>query len=274
MIPHSIEAMPWSSIVQPQTMLRDGVLKAPIRAFPVIPTVGTRSSASTALITPEGYGLVVSIGEMPFPVVLFDLDGTIVDSGWMILASYRHATTTVLGRDFPTRCCSLNVGAGDLEEQMREFDLDQADELAKAYREFYAPLHSELQAFPGMLELIKKLDDEDRQVGIVSAKRRDIVKLATDALGFGDRLDVVVGSDEAPRGKPYPDQILVALERLGAEPDHAAYVGDAPFDVAAAKAAGVHAVGVTWGGIHTRERMETEGPDAVVDTAEELYAVL
>src|SRR4029079_14584869 len=108
----------------------------------------------------------------------------------------------------------------------------------------------------------------------VSAKRRDIVKLATDALGFGDRLDVVVGSDEEPRGKPHPDQILVALERLGAEPDHTAYVGDAPFDVAAAKAAGVHAVGVTWGGIHTRERMETEGPDAVVDTAEELYAVL
>jgi pyrophosphatase PpaX len=209
-----------------------------------------------------------------FPVVLFDLDGTIVDSGWMILASYRHATTTVLGRDFPDEVLLANVGAGDLEEQMREFDLEKADELAKAYREFYAPLHSELQAFPGMLELLKKLDDEDRQVGIVSAKRHDIVKLATDALGFGDRLDVVVGSDEAPRGKPYPDQILVALERLGAEPDHTAYVGDAPFDVAAAKAAGVHAVGVTWGGIHTRERMEIEGPDAVVDTAEELYAVL
>ena len=211
---------------------------------------------------------------MRFPVVLFDLDGTIVDSGWMILASYRHATTTVLGRDFPDEVLLANVGAGDLEEQMREFDLEKADELAKAYREFYAPLHSELQAFPGMLELLKKLDDEDRQVGIVSAKRHDIVKLATDALGFGDRLDVVVGSDEAPRGKPYPDQILVALERLGAEPDHTAYVGDAPFDVAAAKAAGVHAVGVTWGGIHTRERMEIEGPDAVVDTAEELYAVL
>jgi pyrophosphatase PpaX len=211
---------------------------------------------------------------MRFPVVLFDLDGTIVDSGWMILASYRHATTTVLGRDFPDEVLLANVGAGDLEEQMREFDLEKADELAKAYREFYAPLHSELHAFPGMLELLRKLDDEDRLVGIVSAKRRDIVKLATDALGFGERLDVVVGSDEAPRGKPHPDQILIALERLGAEQDHTAYVGDAPFDVAAAKAAGVHAVGVTWGGIHTRERMETEGPDAVVDTAEELYAVL
>jgi pyrophosphatase PpaX len=217
---------------------------------------------------------VDSITDVQFPVVLFDLDGTIVDSGWMILASYRHATTSVLGRDYPDEVLLARVGAGHLEEQMREFEADKADELAHAYREFYAPLHSELEAFPGMLDLLEKLDGEGRQVGIVSAKRHDIVLLAVEALGFGERLDIVVGSDEAPRGKPYPDQILVALERLGADPKQTAYVGDAPFDVAAAKAAGVHAIGVTWGGIHTRERMEEEGPDAVVDTAEELYAAL
>jgi pyrophosphatase PpaX len=161
-----------------------------------------------------------------------------------------------------------------LVEQMADFDAGKAEELAHAYREFYRPLHSELEAFPGMLELLEQLDQEGRKLGIVSAKRGDIVQLAFDALGFGDLMDVVVGSDEAPRGKPHPDQILVALERLGAAPDDTAYVGDAPFDIAAAKAAGVHAIGVTWGGIHTRELMEAEGPDAVVDTAEELYDVL
>ena len=211
---------------------------------------------------------------MRFPIVLFDLDGTIVDSGWIILASYRHATTTVLGRDYPDEVLLSRVGAGDLEEQMREFDVERSDELARAYREFYAPLHSELQAFPGMLELLRRLDEEGRTLGIVSAKRHDIVQLALDALGFGDTLDIVVGSDEAPRGKPHPDHRRLALNRLGADPDQTAYVGDAPFDVAAAKAAGVHAVGVTWGGIHTRGRMEGECPDAVVDTAEELYAAL
>ena len=211
---------------------------------------------------------------MRFPVVLFDLDGTIVDSGWMILASFRHATRSVLGREIPDEVLMASVGRGHLVEQMSEFDADKAEELAHAYREFYAPLHSELRAFPGMIELLRELDGQGRRLGVVSAKRGDIVQLAFDALGFGDVMDVVVGSDEAPRGKPHPDQILVALERLGANPDDTAYVGDAPFDVAAAKAAGVHAVGVTWGGIHTRERMEAEGPDAVVDTAEELRAVL
>ena len=211
---------------------------------------------------------------MRFSVVLFDLDGTIVDSGWMILASYRHATTTILGRDYPDDVLLSRVGAGHLEQQMADFDAEKADELAQAYREFYVPLHSELEAFPGMLDLLAKLDGEGRRLGIVSAKRHDLVQFSFDALGFGDLMDVVVGSDEAPRGKPWPDQIQVALERLGADPDDTAYVGDAPFDIAAAKAAGVHAIGVTWGGIHPRERMEAEGPDAVVDTADELYAVL
>ncbi len=211
---------------------------------------------------------------MRFPVVLFDLDGTIVDSGWMILASFRHATRTVLGREIPDEVLMARVGAGHLLEQMADFDPEKADELAHAYREFYAPLHSELKAFPGMLDLVRTLDGEGRKLGVVSAKRGDIVQLAFAALGFGDVMDVVVGSDEAPRGKPHPDQIFVALERLDAEPADTAYIGDAPFDIAAAKAAAVHAIGVTWGGIHTRELMEAEGPDAVVDTAEELYAVL
>src|SRR6266536_1675787 len=199
---------------------------------------------------------------MRFPVVLFDLDGTIVDSGWMILASFRHATQTVLGREIPDEALMASVGRGHLVEQMAEFDPDKAEELAHVYREFYAPLHSELQAFPGMLELLRTLDEEGRTLGVVSAKRGDVVQLDFAALGFGDLMDVVVGSDEAPRGKPHPDQILVALERLGADPDETAYVGDAPFDVAAAKAAGVHAIGVSWGGIHARELMEAEQPDA------------
>jgi pyrophosphatase PpaX len=211
---------------------------------------------------------------MRFSVVLFDLDGTIVDSGWMILESFRFATRTVLGREIPDEVLLSRVGSGHLEEQMREFDSEQADELARVYRQHYAPLHSDLRAFPGMLELLERLHDEGRRLGIVSAKRNDIVELAFEALGFGHVMDVVVGSDAAPRGKPHPDQILVALDRLDADPDDTAYVGDAPFDIAAAKAAGVHAIGVTWGGIHTRERMEAEEPDAVVDTSEELYGVL
>jgi pyrophosphatase PpaX len=213
-----------------------------------------------------------------FPVVLFDLDGTIVDSAWMILASFRHATQTVLGREVPDEAFMSLVGRGHLAEQMREIaedaDGERVDTLVRAYREFYAPLHAELQAFPGMVELLEELDAEGRKLGIVTAKHAEIVELAFEAVPFGHTIDVVVGSDGAARGKPHPDQILAAMERLEAAPDETAYVGDAPFDIAAARAAGVHAIGVTWGGIHARERMESEQPDAVVETPEQLREVL
>ncbi len=86
--------------------------------------------------------------------------------------------------------------------------------------------------------------------------------------------EVVVGSEDTERHKPNPEPILHALEHLGVGAGTAAYVGDSPFDIGAARAAGVHAVAVTWGGIHTRERLEQERPDAVVDRPEELLAVL
>src|SRR4029077_16973346 len=82
--------------------------------------------------------------------------------------------------------------------------------------------------------------------------------------------ETVVGGDETEKHKPDPAPLLLAAERMYAPPDECAYVGDSPFDIRAAKAAGMHAIAVTWGRIHDRQRLEREEPDAIVDTAEEL----
>ena len=84
----------------------------------------------------------------------------------------------------------------------------------------------------------------------------------------------LVASDDVEHNKPYPDGILRALELLDAQPGEAAYVGDSPFDVEAAKRAGVHAVAVGWGGIHPRERLEAAQPDVFVERPEELFGCL
>ena len=125
-----------------------------------------------------------------------------------------------------------------------------------------------------MEDVLVQLRDEGRRLGIVTAKRRQTVELAFARLPIEHLFEVVVGGDETERHKPDPEPLLLALERLHARPEEAAYVGDAPFDIKAAKGAGLYAIGVTWGGIHARERMEAEGPDAVVDTPQELYDVL
>jgi pyrophosphatase PpaX len=210
------------------------------------------------------------MARMRFPVVLFDLDGTVIDTGSIILASMRHAAREVLGRDFADEELMATVGGPGLEAQMRTLDPDRVDELVRVYRAHNEPLHDEIAFFQGMDEVLLRLREEGRRLGIVTAKRRATVDLAFARVPLAHLFDTVVGGDETERHKPDPQPLLLALERLGAQPDDAAYVGDSPFDVRAAKAGGLHAIAVTWGGIHARERLEAEEPDAVVDSAGEL----
>jgi len=209
-----------------------------------------------------------------FPVVLFDLDGTVVDSGSMILASMRHATREVLGREYADEELLKAVGGPGLEAQMAALAPERADELVLAYRAHNEPLHDGLRACAGMEDALALLKAEGRRLGVVTAKRRSTVELAFRQVPIGHLFETVVGGDETKLHKPHPEPLLLAAERLDADPATTAYVGDSPFDVRAAKAAGMHAIAVTWGRIHDRSRLEAEEPDAVVDSAEELVGRL
>ena len=212
---------------------------------------------------------------MRFPVVLFDLDGTLIDSGPIILASMRHASVTVLGAEPDEEVVRSAIGGPGLVAQMRELAPDRVDELVAAYRAHNEPLHDELEAFDGVLELLPRLREQGRRLGIVTAKRRVTVALAFSRFPVLEELtDVLVGAEDTERHKPDPDPLLHALDLLGARPQDAAYVGDSPFDVRAARAAGVFAVAVGWGGIHPDERLLREEPDALVHSPEELFDVL
>jgi pyrophosphatase PpaX len=209
---------------------------------------------------------------MRFPVVLFDLDGTVVDSGGIILASMRHATQMVLAREIADEELMAAVGGPSLEAQMRAFSPERVDELVGAYRAHNEPLHEALECCVGMDSVIAELAAQGRRLALVSAKRRRTVELAFAHVPLGHHFEVIVGGDDTERQKPEPDPLLHALDLLDAAPQDAAYVGDSPYDIASARAAGVYAVGVTWGGIHHRDALGDA--DTVVDTPGELLAVL
>jgi pyrophosphatase PpaX len=211
---------------------------------------------------------------MRFPVVLFDLDGTVVDSGAIILASMRHAAKEVLGFEPPDEELMAAVGGPGLEAQMRALAPDHVDELVTVYRAHNEPLHDGLVSCAGIDDVLVRLKEEGRRLGIVTAKRRETVELAFATVPLGHLFETVVGGDETDRHKPNPEPLLLAAERMRADPDECAYVGDSPFDIRAAKAARMHAVAVTWGGIHDREKLEREEPDAIVDDPHELLDVL
>jgi pyrophosphatase PpaX len=210
-----------------------------------------------------------------FRTVLFDLDGTLVDSGAMILASFRHATRTVLRREIPDHELLAAVGGPGLREQMQAIDADRVEELIEVYSTHNADLHDELQPCSGILDALATLHGEGRRLGVVTAKRRVTLELAFEVLPELSRyFDATVTAEDTERHKPHPDPVRKALELLDESPEQAVYVGDSPFDLQAAKAAGAGAIAVTWGRIHSRERLERERPDAVVDTVEELLGHL
>jgi pyrophosphatase PpaX len=184
----------------------------------------------------------------------------------------RHATRTVLARDYSDAELMAKVGGPGLEAQMLAIAPEQAEELVRVYREHNEAIHDELESCHGMEGVLETLQEQGRRLGIVTAKRHRTVQLAFEHLPLGRYFDTIVAGDDTTRHKPHPDPVLLGLERLAATADEAVYVGDSPYDMQAGKAAGVATIGVTWGKIHDRSALVDA--DVVVDTAEELLAAL
>src|SRR5687768_2206306 len=187
----------------------------------------------------------------------------------------QHAVRTVLDREIARDELAATVGGQGLVAQMTQLAPDRVEELIEVYRAHNDPLHETLEAFAGMVDVLPRLRAEGRRLGVVTAKRHRTVALAFARVPWlEEQFDVVVGHDDTERHKPDPDPVLEALRQLDATPEDAAYVGDSPFDIQAAKGAGVFAIGVAWGGIHSDERLLAEEPDAFVHSPEELLDVV
>lgn len=186
---------------------------------------------------------------MPLEAVLLDFDGTIVDTTDLIYQSMRHATRKVLGREMSREALMANVGQ-PLPRQMELFDREKVQELLRTYSLFNEEHHDALiREFPGVEASLTRLYDEGLGLAVVTSKRRPSVLMTLDSFpGLRAIIDVFVTMEDTAEHKPHPAPLLKGLELLGnVPPEKAAYVGDAPFDVAAARAAGVVSVAVSWG---------------------------
>jgi pyrophosphatase PpaX len=216
----------------------------------------------------------VASGPMRFETVLFDLDGTLIDSGGLILASFQYSTRTVLNRVIPDDLLMANVGGHGVQAQMEEFDVDRADELTRVYREHNKAIYRNVTAFPGIEPVLQRLSAEGRALGVVTVKGRPTVDVTFEVIPMRQYFGAVVTGDDTHRHKPDPEPLLLALAQLAVEPAGAVYVGDSPFDIQAAKAAEMTSVAVAWGGIHSPERLAAEQPDVMIERPKELLGVL
>jgi pyrophosphatase PpaX len=206
---------------------------------------------------------------------LFDFDGTLVDTTDLIYQSMRHATGEVLGREISREVLMANVGQ-PLPRQMELLSAEHAGALLDSYRLHNEENHDALiKAFPGVVDSLARLKEAGVRVGVVTSKRRFSVDMALKNFpGLGDVVDQWVTMEDTTEHKPRPEPLLKGLELLGNVPrEQAAYVGDSPFDVAAAKAAGVESVAVSWGAF-SEDALRAAEPDHLVPDLDAAVDVL
>jgi len=207
---------------------------------------------------------------------LFDFDGTLVDTTEMIHQSMRHAASSVLGRDdIPRETLLANVGQ-PLPRQMELIDAERAELLLEAYRRHHEEHHDDLIGeFPGIEEALTRLRSAGIQVAVVTSKRLVSVEMALKNLpGLRDVVDRFVTMEDTTEHKPHPEPLLRGLELLGNVPkDETVYVGDSPFDVEAAKAAGLTSVAVSWGAF-SEDTLRASEPDHLVPDIDAAVDVL
>jgi len=212
---------------------------------------------------------------VPLRAALFDFDGTLVDTTELIYQSMRHAAGEVLGREIPRKTLMANVGQ-PLPRQMELLDAKRAEELLESYRLHNEEHHDALiQEFPGIEESLARLRSAGEKITVVTSKRRPSVEMALKTFpGLGKVVDRFVTMEDTAEHKPHPAPLLKGLEFLGnVPPEEAAYVGDSPFDIAAAKAAGITSVAVSWGAF-SEDTLRAAEPDHLVPDLDSAVDVL
>lgn len=203
--------------------------------------------------------------------ILFDLDGTLVDSIELILGSARHAFIGFGGRAPTDDEWRAEIGR-PLIAVLREFAHDdaEADRLLARYREYQLEHHdSLLHAYDDMLDVLNGFAAAGHPLAVVTSKADWLARRALDHVGMSALFPVLVGCDTCVNHKPHPEPVERGLALLEAQASNAIYVGDSPHDIASGRGAGVATIGVTWGAFG-REALEASGADLVIDTVREL----
>lgn len=213
-------------------------------------------------------------------LVLFDCDGTLVDSQHHIVAAMQKAfakhALAAPAADMVRRLVGLPLEIS-VRHLLQAMNIGaDADAVVAAYREAafamrHAPDHDE-PLFPGLLDALAALEGDGYLLGIATGKARRGLDATLSLHGLHDRFITLQTADIA-RGKPDPDMVLRAMRETGAEPGSTLVVGDTTFDILMARNAGARAVGVAWGYHDPAELLEA-GALAVAESYGELPALI
>lgn len=215
----------------------------------------------------------------PPRVILFDFDGTLVNTTPLILRSFRATWQKMFGFEMEdadyinTFGTLLHTALKELTERCvadgRICKIDdltaKADELLRTYRAFNNEWHDQIvEPFAGIDETLQELRARNFKLGIVSSKIRLGVERGLNLFAMADQFDVIISADDVTNHKPHPEPLLKALDQFGVVAHDAIYVGDSIHDIAAGRAARITTVAAAWGPF-PRTDLEALKPDHLLD---------
>ncbi|MDF1616207.1 HAD family hydrolase [Petrocella sp. FN5] len=205
--------------------------------------------------------------------VIFDFDGTIINTNDLIkeglnLIANKH-------RGCPLTPMELEILTGKtLEAQMAYIDAIHFDGLIEEFKRWYGHNHDTMaRPFPGMVHLIRVLNELGYKIGIVTNNSRIALDMGLKLLGIDQWIDCSITRDDVKETKPSPEGILKALSTLGVDIDEVLFIGDTAHDILAAKAANVNNALVGWSHL-SPEMREQLGPDHIFESAENVLDII
>jgi pyrophosphatase PpaX len=207
--------------------------------------------------------------------VLFDLDGTLIDSVRLILDSYHHTLAT---HRLPPRTDEewLRGIGTPLTVQFAEWRNDPArlEALIATYREYNLEHHDRMvTVYPGVVEAVRRIHEAGVRTGLVTSKNRRGAVRGLALAKLESLMDVMVCADEVTNPKPHPEPVETAVRLLGADRAETVYVGDSIHDMRSGRAAGVRTAAVLWGPFE-RGHLEEAAPDYWLETPADLVRLV
>lgn len=206
--------------------------------------------------------------------VLFDLDGTIVNTNELIINSFMHALKENNLPPLSREQIIPHMGT-TLQQQISTFTgLVDTSVLEKSYRAYNNAHHDELIAsFPRVNETMDELMRRGIKLGIVTTKIRPTTLRALEMFDLLKYMETIVTVNDVEHAKPHPEPVLTALRNLNADPKHTLMVGDSAVDIQSAQAAGVRVAGVSWS-LKGEETLRKYHPDYIIHDMSDLLTIV
>lgn len=208
--------------------------------------------------------------------VLFDFDGTIMDTNNVILQSWQHTFRTLEGKERPEEEIYSTFGEPlniTMQKLLPQIPVEEGVAVYRSYH--YSHFTDLISVFPGMLELLKEVKRRGYKIGLVTSRLLHTTEIGLKKYEMEQYFDAIITCEDCKKFKPDPEPVIIALERLGSAPEESVMIGDSMFDILCAKGAGVKTVLVNWTlGVSEEEKTGENSPDHIIETAESLLDIL